>query len=434
MRSFRRIAALLKISSLCMLLLSGCWDRQDPENIAFIMAVGVDPGPNNDYIYTFALAMPKTSSGASGGGGGGESSQKILDVYSVEGANLASALLASQSYVARRLTLKHSKAFILGEGLARQGSMPILGEVVRNNEFRRTLNIITSKGRADSYIKHIKPTMEKDINLWFELEMDPHNIGAVTPKKSRFHNFIVDMEQPGTGATTILSAIRPDIEKGATNLQDEESSSDSNSRPPMVGDQYAGSLRRSGEIPIDIYGSAVYRGQKLIGFLSGTETKTLNMLRGEFEPTILEFHDPSDPERNISFKVNSQKKPSLKVKRTDDDQVRVAFLLQMEGDLISSMSNVNYTKPDQQKKLESAVENELIKRASELLDKTLYQWNVDCFHIGNQLRASFPTLKAWYAYNWREHIKETKYELNIRFKMRRHGDQVGPAVEGDKMK
>lgn len=44
-----------------------------------------------------------------------------------------------------------------------------------------------------------------------------------------------------------------------------------------------------------------------------------------------------------------------------------------------------------------------------------------------------PTLKEWYAYKWRDHIKDAKYRLDIRFQMRRHGDQVGPAVEGDKM-
>jgi spore germination protein KC len=434
---FQRFGTSLLIPLLCLPLLTGCWDRLDPENMAFIMAVGVDPGPRNDYIFTFAVAMPKSSSGAAGGSGGGSSSgsssQKIVDVFSEEGANLAAALLASQSFVARRLTLIHSKAFVLGEDIAHQGIMSVLGECVRNSEFRRTVNIITTKGRADMYLQHIQPKMEKDINLWFELEMDPHNIGAITPRSSRFHDFILDLEQPGTGATTILSAPRPDIKKGTAELQDGEQTNDSDSGQQMAGGQYAGSLHRSGETPIDFFGSAVYRGEKLAGFLSGAETKSLNMIRGEFVKTVWEFRDPSDPKRNLSINMRAQKRARMRIKRTND-QVRVTFHIQMEGDLISSQTTVDYTQPENQKKLERLVENQLDEKASQLLDKTFYEWHVDCFHIGNRLRATFPTLQKWYAYKWREHIKETKYEIDIRFKMRRYGDQVGPAIEGDQMK
>ncbi|WP_158602237.1 Ger(x)C family spore germination protein [Cohnella endophytica] len=435
MKGLWRNGASLLFPLFCWPLLTGCWDRLDPENMAFIMAIGVDQGPRNDYIYTFAVAMPKSSSGAAGGGGGGsnDSSQKIVDVFSVEGDNLAATLLASQSFVARRLTLIHSKVFVLGEGIARQGVMPVLSEVVRNDEFRRTVNILTTKGQANAFIQHIKPKMEKDINLWFELELDPHNIGAVTPRNSRFHDFIADMEQPGTGGMTILSAASPDVDKGKGNISDGEDSSESESEPPITGDQYAGSLRRSGEVPVDFFGSAVYKGQKLAGFLTGAETKTLNMLRGEFEKTIWEFRDPSDPKYNLSINMNSQKKARMNLKRTKD-QIRVTFHVQMEGDLMGSLSTVDYTQPENRKKLERSIENQMQDRASDLLDKTLYKWESDCFHIGNRLRANFPTLQKWYAYKWREHIKETKYELDIRFRMRRHGDQVGPAVEGDKLK
>lgn len=46
---------------------------------------------------------------------------------------------------------------------------------------------------------------------------------------------------------------------------------------------------------------------------------------------------------------------------------------------------------------------------------------------------TFPTLQEWYGYKWRDHIKDTKYKVNINFTMKKHGDLVGPAVEGDEM-
>lgn len=251
--------------------------------------------------------------------------------------------------------------------------------------------------------------------------------------RSRFHDFILDIEQPGTGGTTILSAARPDVEKGSLSRNEEESSSDSKGEPPITSNTYAGDLPRKGETPIDFFGSAVYKGQKLAGYLTALETKTLNILRGEFEETVMEFHDPVDPKYNLTINMDTLKKKPLTLTRTDD-QINISLSPYMVGELIGSMSKVDYTLPQNIKLLENSVQEQLTSMATELLDKTLYQWNVDCIHIGNRLRATFPTLQEWYAYKWREHIKETKYHLNIRFHMKRHGDQVGPAVEGDEMK
>lgn len=383
----RLLRAFLCLPIASLPLLSGCWDRLDPENMAFIMAVGVDPGPSNDFIYTFAVAMPKSSNAAAGGDTSG-GSDKIVDVFSQEASNLTAALMTSQSYVARRLTLIHSKVFVLGESLARKGIMPVMGEVVRNDEFRRTVNVITTKGRADTFIHSIKPRMEKDINLWFELELDPHNIGAVTPHHSRFHDFIVDMEQPGTGATTILSAARSDIEKGKARIPD-GSSENRDTAQPMTEDEYAGEPHRSGETPIDFFGSAVYRGQRMAGFLTAYETVMLNMLRGEFEKTTLEFRDPSEKKLTMSIIMSAQKKPDIRIERRGDE-VQVFFKVRMEGDLIGSFSELDYTLPRNQVMLEASVEEQLRERASKMLDKTMHQWSTDCFHIGNRVRRTFP--------------------------------------------
>lgn len=430
MKPFTRIFRSFLILVLSLPLLTGCWDRLDPENMAFIIAVGVDAGPKNDYIYTFAIAIPKAS------GGGGQSSdtgqKKIVSVHSEQSSDIATALLASQSFVARRLTLIHSKAFILGEDIARKGVMPVLGEVVRNREFRRTVNIITTRGKAATFIQHIQPTTEKDINLWFELELDPHNMGAIVPRSSRFHDFILEVENVGTGATTTQAAPRPDIKKGSAQLSTENEHSDSESKQPLTDKQFAGSLRRSGEVPVEFFGSAVYKNSALIGFLSGEETKILNVLRGEFIGTTWGFRDPSESKLNLSINMRAQKKTQMKVNRKNS-KITVTFLVAMEGDLVGVQTVVDYTKPENTKKLEQSIQKQLDAELIKLLDKTLHQWQVDCFRINNYVKSTFSTLKEWYAFKWRDHLEDIDYNVEVSFRMRRHGDQVGPAVEGDKM-
>lgn len=413
-------------------LLSGCWDRLDPENMAFVIAIGIDPGPSNDYLFTFALALPKPVSGASGGGGqssdGGQ--KKVISVYTVEGSNIASALLASQSFIARRLTLIHSKVFIFGEEMARKGVMPILSEVVRNRQFRRSMHVMTTKGEASTYIQNILPTTESDISLWFELQVDPNNMGALLPKSSRFHDFIMDIETPGTGSVTIQTAPRPDIREGTVHMP--AGNTESDAAQPNIGEKYAGSLPRSGEVPVEFFGSAVYKSSVLAGYLNGSETRILNMLRGEFTRMVWSLNDPSDSKRNLSFFMNAKNPTVMDVKRKND-RVLVTFRVAMEGELVSVQSNVDYTQPENTKKLEQSIEKQLHEQSAALLDKMLHNWQTDCFLIHNQIKSTFSTFQEWEAFKWGDHVKDTDYELDISFKMRRHGDQVGPAVEGDKM-
>ncbi|TWI59017.1 Ger(x)C family spore germination protein [Halalkalibacter nanhaiisediminis] len=407
-------------------ILSGCWDRLDPENMAFVIAIGVDPGPRNDYLFTFALAVPKPVGGGTSGGGS-SSGSKSLAVHTVEGSNITSALLVSQSFIARRLNVSHAKAFIIGEDLARNGIIPIMGEVVRNREFRRSFHVMTTRGKAQTYINNIKPTTETDISLWFELETDPNNMGAMLPKNSRFHNFTMEIESPGTGAITMQTAPRPDIKTGTASLPSENYYSEADQL--FVGNQEAGHIHRVGEVPVEFFGSAVYKGDLLTGYLNGAETRVLNMLRGEFTRTTWDFSDPSDNKLNLSISMNAQDQTKMKVERKND-RILVTFDIAMEGDLISVQSLVDYTTPKNRKKLEEAIQNQLKEQSSNLLNKTLYEWEIDCFEINNDFKSYFSTLKEWQDYHWEEHVKDIEYELNINFKIRRHGDQVGPAIEG----
>ncbi|GGG13425.1 Ger(x)C family spore germination protein [Paenibacillus abyssi] len=434
MRRYKQVFHIGLIILVSLPLLTGCWDRLDPENMAFVIAIGVDPGPQNDYLFTFALAVPKTPSGGSSGGGqssdGGP--KKTIAVHTVEGSNIASALRVSQSFIARRLTLIHSKAFILGEDMGRKGVMPLLSEAVRNREFRRTVNIITTRGKAETYIQNILPTTEQDISLWFELELDPNNIGDIIPNRARFHEFIVDIENMGAGAITILSAPRPDIKKGSVKLSSENDESDAEASQPDVSKVYAGRLRRKGEVPVEFFGTAVYKSAVLEGFLSGSETRVLNMLRGEFIRSSWDFRDPSNEKLMLSVNMRAEKQCQIKVTRSGDE-VTVSFHAAMEGELISVQTPVDYTLPESIEKLEQSIQSQLENQSVELLNKTLRQWGTDCYRINNHVKSTFSTWKEWEAFRWKDRIKDVHYEVETSFKLRGHGGQVGPAIEGDKM-
>nr|WP_243864482.1 Ger(x)C family spore germination C-terminal domain-containing protein [Paenibacillus castaneae] len=197
-----------------------------------------------------------------------------------------------------------------------------------------------------------------------------------------------------------------------------------------MSDQYAGKIKRTGEVPVEFFGTAVYKSSVLAGFLNGSETRILNMLRGELSQSIWDFRDPSDKQLNLSVTMKPDKHAHLKIVRSGD-QVNAIFDIAMEGKLISVQSKVDYTKPKNKKKLEEAVQLQLHDQAIKVLDKTVHKWGVDCFNINNRVVSTFSTLKEWDAFNWRSRLKDMKYEVNITFILHQTGGQVGPALEGE---
>ncbi|NLG79633.1 MAG: Ger(x)C family spore germination protein, partial [Firmicutes bacterium] len=47
---------------------SGCWDRTEVDDLAFIMAIGLDEAPNDQVYVTFHIAVPRAVAGGGGSG------------------------------------------------------------------------------------------------------------------------------------------------------------------------------------------------------------------------------------------------------------------------------------------------------------------------------------------------------------------------------
>jgi hypothetical protein len=131
--------------------------------------------------------------------------------------------------------------------------------------------------------------------------------------------------------------------------------------------------------------------------------------------------------------MKGKHKARLQVKR-DKDRITASFHIAMEGDLISVQTPIDYSQPEETKKLEQSIQKQLHEQSMKLLDKTLHRWQADCFQINNHVMSTFSDLNDWKDFNWKYRVKDIEYKVDVSFKMRRYGNQVGPAIEGDEMK
>lgn len=106
---------------LCTSLLTGCWDREEINDVAFVIGIAVDK-EGEDYRSSLQIALPGQS-GASGseGGGGGTSGDKPWFILSNTARTLRGTSLEGQKSLSRRIYYAHRRTILIGEELAREG-------------------------------------------------------------------------------------------------------------------------------------------------------------------------------------------------------------------------------------------------------------------------------------------------------------------------
>ncbi len=425
----RKLAFSLSLA-FALLPVAGCWDSTSPEHIAWVAAVGVDKGSEGNFLFTFQTVLPKAAaSGASGGGGGGSGGGggggqgHSFVVYSVEAPDVITAIEMSDAFVARRVNLLHSKALILGEEVVEEGVGRLIAPAIRYREFRRTLYVMVSRGTAQEFIRQAQPRLETDPGLWYEVMMTWQKEMNLVPPV-RIHEFALAMERPGLGARAGVVAARHDIAAGGAETREPGDPGGRFGSPAAV---LAGDVDRQGEIPVEFIGTAVFKADKLKGYLTGQETRAVALLRGELDRrTPVSVPDPKHPDQRVVLLVQNQAQPQITVRR-NGEQVHVSFVIRVEGDIGSVPSVTDYTEPESMALLEKAVERYMSRIVQDVLETSLGEWGTDLYGIGDRLKPTFPTIQDWIAWDWGTKVDQVTFDSHLVFHVRRHGLQAEPA-------
>jgi spore germination protein KC len=129
------------------ILLCGCWDRTETNDIAFVLTSSVDLDNNGLIRVSYLLPLPGQMGGASGGGGG-TSGGKSYYIDSEVGKNTREATYLLQKRIPRRLFLAHRRTVVIGEDFAKHGIQSLFDSIPRLPESRLTTNLVVAKGKG----------------------------------------------------------------------------------------------------------------------------------------------------------------------------------------------------------------------------------------------------------------------------------------------
>ncbi len=412
MEKLKKVIALVTICLAC-LGLSGCYDAIEIDEEVYALSIGVDKGTNNAIRVTFQYATYKEDSGGGMGGGGEESGEAAgTIVSSVEAASLLEAINIMNASVNRQISLMHTKLLVFSEEFAREGVAKYVEPLTRFREVREHMRIVVCKGKAQDFIKENKAFIGSNPSKALELMFEQSKNSGYFPDVL-FGDFYVDLLTPYGQAVAAYGGIND------FKIIDEESENAESQLKPEV-DIEPGDLPRTGGTKKEIFGLAVFDGDRMVGTLSQNETRFFLIGIGAFQRGFFTFVDENEPELIFVIEVQLGRKPKLNA-RMENGVPMIGLEIKLDIDIISIQSRRHYERLENIDEFESKMQDYFQQGMKDTIEKTQKEYNSDIFHFGKKIAGSFNTIQQLDDYNWISHYQEADVKVSVSVDARQTG-------------
>ncbi|NQX46292.1 Ger(x)C family spore germination protein [Paenibacillus tritici] len=363
---------------LVSLLLSGCWERKELNELAFVLALGLDKAENG-YNVTMQVVIPSSISSQNAGGTGGSGVPVV--VYNFTVPTVYESLRKFNLISSRSPYLGHIRVLVIGEELAREGVGETLDVIKRSREPRMDFYVMVArKTTAENVLKVLTPLDRLPATKLFSSLDKSYRISSKTVAVT-LDQFIEDLLLQGESPVLTGVEVEGDPEAGSEKSNVEQTD-------PRTKLHYES--------------VAVFRKDKLVGWIDDNLTVGFNYVTDNVTKNTGHFKDETGSLIIIEALTSAT---SRKVKFIDGEP---HIFLSVE-----TLSNVEEVegadKLDTEAKirsLEEKTEARTVKRMKDAVEGISKQFNVDIFGFGQSIYRKSP--KAW------QRLKEQKGEDYLR--------------------
>ncbi|MBP3039689.1 Ger(x)C family spore germination protein [Bacillaceae bacterium Marseille-Q3522] len=365
------------------LLLTGCWDRKEVNDIGLVLGVAIDKSEDNQIELTLQILIPRTAgSGQQGASGGGGSQSPMFSVKSVIGENIADAASKLEGKYSRTIFWGHCTMYIIGEELAKEeGIRKQLDFLLRHPEPRGRAYLYISKGKAANFLE--KPP-----------SLEPYT-GEGLRKLSEKHIGI------DTTLKDVSQMLSSDAKAGQMPFM--------NTQPEKEGEE--------GKQVITITETAILKNDKMVGYVDEYTTRGLLWLRNEGEVKAITVK--LDKDQSVSIDPIRQ---SIKlVPAIENGKWKITGKISLDGNAIQNEATFDMMDPEIIKKVEKEAEKRIKQRINQTLNQIQKEMKVDVFGFAETFHRRFPRQWENVKNHWDDIFPEVEVTLDVNVKIRRSG-------------
>lgn len=368
------------------LLLSGCsWGSHELSNMSLVMAAGLDRTDDGKFKLTLQIFVPHATSpiNQNSGSGGSTSTQSPVLVKSATGENMADAAVNLQQHLSRKIFWGQCDTYIVGEKLAKDGTLSEQIDFINRHPQPRTrANIYISRGSADNILS-VSPTLDQYMGEVLEKVSDITFDRPITIKDFQQ----MSMSETTGGYLPLLQITKP-------------------KKPKKVSETSA-----------EISGLAILKKGKMIGTIKGESMKGLIGIHNQLKLDTITGETPGGGKISL-LPLQQHVKLVPKIK---DGKWQVKIRVHIEGMLVQNDSYLNVMEPRYSKQAESYLEKKIEKGIHQSILEVKDQIGTDAFGFGEAFHRSYP--KEWRKVkdHWDDWLPYIDYDIDTHLHIRDPG-------------
>ena len=449
MRKTKRLSAVILMMAL---IASGCWDRIELEDVAWVQAIGFDKGPEDFLSTTLEIGIPRNLRGsgpatAGAGAGPNYTTMTVVARTALEAFDLAAVNLG------RRISLVHTHLYLFGEELAKSDLRPLVEALDRFREVRGSSLVAVAHGRAEDTLRANTSPLEVSPSRFIATVIQQHTHTGLFQTVAFMRDVTNLMESSSASPRCPILSLTSDYkppEGGGSQGGDKGGGKDPVSEfpsTPKVGERVepkvdlkemppsqdttdleGWQVPKVGGGPVLIMGTAIFQGGKMVGTLTGEETRGMLMALNDFDHgtfAVLDPTAPDKPELLIGVEVSGADS-KVRAKRTGN-AVKITVEVQVDVSYISSMTQTDYTDPRMTPLAEAAIGDYL----KSLIDRAIAKSQAvrsDVCKFGEKVKRTFLTWPEFEAFAWLTKYPQTEIETTVHVRIHRYGLALRPLI------
>jgi spore germination protein KC len=427
---------LLTVSLLLSFVLPGCWDYNEYEDLAQLVAMGLDYDTQSRNI-TISVQYPAIRKAK---GAGGETPGPLWVVHSATDKNLFGALTKLDEVVPEKLFYGYIKIVIVGEEAAKHNIMELIDLFDRTPVIRTSAYLVIAEGKAEDVIKDVTPSQRSSTETVDKLVGTLRDAGTGYPVTV---NDFLEMLAVGGWEAVAPRIISVGAEESTNSnnggKQNKGKQGKENKDKQGKGDnggsdesmEAKGDRDAEGDIPghMNLYlehpggqrvgGMAAFQGDKFLGWLNDRESRGLGLIRAK----NLHSYKISEPIADTGLEELYYRLLSTdsKIKvRIENNQPVVTVNIKVVADLRKYYRNEgsDFLFPEQKRHLEQKLTESIRFDIDAALRRGQKELKTDIFGFGFALFRTDP--KLWqqeYAEKWADIYPDIPVNVNVEAKV-----------------
>lgn len=361
---------------LVIVILSGCWDRTEINDLAFVMGTALDLMEDGNLECTLQIAIP---SSAEVGMTGGESGNKFftISVVGKDGNDIHQKL---QKKSTRRLFYSHRSIVFLSERLAKHGIENVLDIFTHDPRNRlKTYLLIVKGGKAQNMLHLNSPLKQVPIEAVKGMEVSGEDI-AVT-----LRDFFITFGSEGIHP--VVGVVEPEFRSNDPHKQ-----------------------------IFRVAGTGVFKDLKLSGLLDEKESLGQIWVSGKLKSSHITAELPKGSGQ-VGMIINHVNRKI--VTQIQQDAVHFKVQLEGQGSLLENNSALDINVPTDLIIIQKALEDAAKKLVHDFIVRIQKDYKVDSVGFGHEISKNYPNQWSRMKDQWDMRFPEADISIDVNLKI--HG-------------